>query len=335
VCIAVPEDDLNTASSCGIRLAVGKGPHPLSNRLLIHPAEPESACWRAIVSVVKYHRKNPTPPPPPKHPLASPIWIRKGERPAGGVRIDSSARSSPATSPLTVEGLPRRSVTCPGGGDWRRCETRRPRLLNAAEGLSRGVLPGPINIVGKAQIAGKEVFARPFYNGPNLLVNTANRQTSESPNSSSLGSFRSRLSTRKFNPSSLAVGERQRFGKTSPHIGGTVEIPVTATLRGDVNSRSKLRRPRGFPNEIKPKEINLEPDRLGLRRASLSWPSPCERQACVTTFYMTGRYPLTISQSQSRGSGRPRTEQKTLDRPSSGMAEVLKTATTAKDGPRP
>ena len=277
-------------------------------RLMIHPAEPD---FRMLAQAIV-----PGNPQQNQNTPLLPSVVRKGGTTAVGVLIDRRDEFTGDIA-ITVEGLPP-GVTCPGavvGGDVNTAVL----VFSAAE--SAAAAAGPIKIVGKAQIAGKEVVREARY--AQIVWGTANRQV-QNPEFQLTRSFQLAVVDKDIQPGFVQVGE-DKIWETS--LGGNVEIPVTAIRRGDWKEPLKLVAT-GLPNEIKPKEINLDPNtaagkfELAINQANI--------KPGVYTFYMradTKQKHIRNPEAQAALEA----EQKQLDETIKAYGEVVKTATTAKD----
>ena len=218
---------------------------------------------------------------------------------------------------VTVEGLPA-GVTCKGailGG----AATSAELVLMAAENAPAWA--GPLKVVGKATIDGKEVVREARY--CQAVWGTTNRQ--QMPASFRLArQFQIAVIDKELEPAEVKAGE-DKVWETA--LGGNVEIPVALTRRGDFKEAVKLTAA-GLPNEIKPKEINLAAGakdgklELQLNQANIKPGS--------YTFYLRGdtkrkyiRNPDAIPAAEA--------DQKDADAMLKQMAEQVKTATAAKD----
>jgi hypothetical protein len=277
-------------------------------RLMIHAAEPD---FRMLAQAIV-----PGNPQQNQNTPLLPSVVRKGGTTAVGVLID---RRDDFTGDIaiTVEGLPA-GVTCPGavvGGDVNTAVL----VFSAAEGAAAAA--GPIKIVGKAQIAGKEVVRESRY--AQIVWGTANRQT-QNPEFQLTRSFQLAVIDKEMQPAFVQIGE-DKIWETS--LGGNIEIPVTATRRGDWKEPLKLVAT-GLPQEIKPKEINLDPNtaagkfELAINQANI--------KPGVYTFYMRADTKQKHIRNPEAQAGLE-AEQKVLDETIKALGEVVKTATTAKD----
>lgn len=277
-------------------------------RLMIHAAEPD---FRMLAQAIV-----PGNPQQNQNTPLLPNVVRKGGTTAVAVLIDRRDEFTGDIA-ISVEGLPA-GVTCPGavvGGDVNTAVL----VFSAAEGAIAAA--GPIKIVGKAQIAGKEAVREARYS--QIVWGTANRQT-QSPEFQLTRSFQLAVIDKEMQPAFVQVGE-DKIWETS--LGGNIEIPVTATRRGDWKEPLKLVAT-GLPNEIKPKEINLDPNtaagkfELAINQANI--------KPGVYTFYMradTKQKHIRNPEAQAALEA----EQKALDETIKALGEVVKTATTAKD----
>ena len=304
---AVPEDGTYRLF---LRDQVGSGRKNPSfvYRLMIHPAEPD---FRLLAQAIV-----PGNPQQNQNTPLLPTVVRKGGTTAVGVLIDRRDEFNGDIA-ITVEGLPA-GVTCPGaivGGDVNTAVL----VFSAAEGAAAAA--GQIKIVGKAQIAGKEVAREARY--AQIVWGTANRQT-QSPEFQLTRSFQLAVIDKEMQPAFVQIGE-DKIWETS--IGGNIEIPVTVTRRGDYKEALKLVAS-GLPEPIKPKEINLDGNtaagkfELALNQQNI--------KPGVYTFYMRADTKLKHVRNPEAQAA-IEAEQKQLDETIKVLGEAVKTATTAKD----
>lgn len=277
-------------------------------RLMIHAAEPD---FRMLAQAIV-----PGNPQQNQNTPLLPNVVRKGGTTAVGVLIDRRDEFT-GEIVITVEGLPA-GVTCPGavvGGDVNTAVLVFSAAENAVAAASQ------LKIIGKAQIAGKEIVREARY--AQIVWGTANRQV-QTPEFQLTRSFQIAVVDKDMQPAFVQIGE-DKIWETS--LGGNIEIPVTATRRGDWKEPLKLV-PTGLPNEIKPKEINLDPNtaagkfELALNQANI--------KPGVYTFYMradTKQKHIRNPEAQAALEA----EQKQLDETIKALGEAVKTATTAKD----
>ena len=277
-------------------------------RLMIHAAEPD---FRMLAQAIV-----PGNPQQNQNTPLLPNVVRKGGTTAVGVLIDRRDEFTGDIA-ITVEGLPA-GVTCPGaivGGDVNTAVL----VFSAAEAAVAAA--GPIKIVGKALIAGKEVVREARY--AQIVWGTANRQV-QNPEFQLTRSFQLAIIDKDLQPAFVQIGE-DKIWETS--IGGNIEIPVTVTRRGDYKEALKLVAS-GLPDPIKPKEINLDGNtaagkfELAINQANI--------KPGVYTFYMradTKQKHIRNPEAQVAIEA----EQKQLDETITAFGEVVKTATTAKD----
>ena len=277
-------------------------------RLMIHAAEQD---FRMLAQAIV-----PGNPQQNQNTPLLPNVVRKGGTTAVGVLIDRRDEFNGDIA-ITVEGLPA-GVTCPGavvGGDVNTAVL----VFSAAEGAVAAA--GPIKITGKAQIAGKEVVREARYS--QIVWGTANRQV-QNPEFQLTKSFQLAVIDKEMEPAFVQIGE-DKIWETS--LGGNIEIPVTATRRGDWKEPLKLVAS-GLPNEIKPKEINLDPNtaagkfELAINQGNI--------KPGVYTFYMRADTKLKHIRNPEAQAGLE-AEQKALDETIKVLGEAVKTATTAKD----
>ena len=147
---------------------------------------------------------------------------------------------------ISVEGLPA-GVTCSGaviGGEV----TSASLVVVAAENAAAWA--GPVKIVGKAKVGDKELVREARY--AVVVWGTQNRQQQAAEFRLSR-TLQLGVIDREAEPALVQVGE-DKVWETS--LGGSVEIPVKLTRRGEFKDAVKLTAA-GLPNEIKPKEVNL------------------------------------------------------------------------------
>lgn len=278
-------------------------------RLMIHAAEPD---FRLLAQAIV-----PGNPQQNQNTPLLPMVVRKGGTTAVGVLIDRRDEFAGDIA-ITVEGLPA-GVTCPGavvGGDVNTAVL----VFSAAD--SAAAAAGPIKIVGKAQIAGKEVIRESRY--AQIVWGTANRQQ-QSPEFQLTKSFQLAVIDKEMQPAFVQIGE-DKIWETS--VGGNVEIPVTVTRRGDYKEPLKLVAS-GLPDPIKPKEINLDGNTAAGKFELLL--NQQNIKPGMYTFYMRAdtkqkhiRNPEAVAAVEA--------EQKQLVETIAALGEAVKTATTAKDG---
>lgn len=124
-------------------------------------------------------------------------------------------------------------------------------VLNAAENAAAWA--GPIRVVGKSQVNGAEVTR--VARGGVMVWGTANRQL-QVPEFRVTQDVVLAVIDKELAPALVQTGE-DKVWETS--LGGKVEVPVNVTRRGEFKEALKLV-PTGLPAEIKPAEINLDPN---------------------------------------------------------------------------
>jgi hypothetical protein len=210
-------------------------------RLVIRKGEPD---FRAIVVAM------PPPAGAPNQP-AVPLGVPTVRR--GGtvtVQLNVERRDDfKGEVAVSVEGLPA-GVTCPGavlGGD----ASTTQLVFTATEDAAAWA--GPIRVIAKAQVEGKEVVR--IARAGSIAWGTANRQTTP-PAFRITREFVIAVTDKEVAPAFVKVGEDQVW-ETS--LGGKLEVPVSLVRRGDYKEAVKLTAV-GLPAEIKPAEINLDPN---------------------------------------------------------------------------
>ena len=218
---------------------------------------------------------------------------------------------------IGVEGLPA-GLTCPGaiisGG-----VDKAVLVITAAEGA--GAWAGPIKIVGRGKMGDREIVREARYAA--VVWGTQNRQQQPAEfrltKTMQLG-----VIDKDTEPALVQIGE-DKVWETS--LGGNVEIPITVTRRGEFKENLKLVAA-GLPNEIRPKEVNLDGNtnagkfELQLNQGNI--------KPGTYTFYMRGetkrnyvRNPEAIPAAEA--------EQKRITDMFAMLTELAKTATTTKD----
>jgi hypothetical protein len=206
-------------------------------RLVIKPEEPDFRLIARAVATMSQQDQ--------QLPLQS-IVIRKGGTAIIPINVDRRDGFEGDVT-ISVEGLPT-GVTCAGavvGGSVERTQL----VVVAADGAAAA--SGPIKIVGKAQINGKEVVREARYS--QVVWGTQNRQ--QTPAEYKLArNLNVTIIDKELAPAFVLIGEDKIY-ETS--LGGTIEIPVTVTRRGDYKEALKLNAV-GVPDQMRPKEINLD-----------------------------------------------------------------------------
>lgn len=209
-------------------------------RLAIRPAEPDFR----IVAVAQL----PSPQPnQPQVPLGVPVLRRGG---TATIDVTVSRRDDFAGEVnLTVEGLPA-GVTCRGAILGAAASTTQ-LVFSATEDAAPWA--GPIRIVGKSTVDGKELVRTA--RAGSVAWGTANRQQSP-PFYRVTRDFVLAVTDKDTMPAQVEAGE-DKVWETS--LGGKIEVPVTLKRRGEYKEAVKLTAV-GLPAEIKPNEINLDPN---------------------------------------------------------------------------
>ena len=218
---------------------------------------------------------------------------------------------------ISVEGLPA-GVTCAGaivGGDVDRTQL----VIVAADSVA--AWSGPIKIVGKSQIGGKEVVREARYS--QIVWGTTNRQQ-QPPAYKLVKNLNLTVVDKELSPAFIQIGE-DKVWETS--IGGTIEIPVTVTRRGDFKEALKLNSV-GIPDQMKAKELNLDGNtnagkfELVLNQQNTQ-PGTYTLAMRADTKQKYARNPDAIAAVEA--------EQKAFEEKLKALNEAVKTATTAKD----
>lgn len=276
-------------------------------RLVIKPEEPD---FRLVARAVATMNQNDQ-----QLPLQS-VVIRKGGTAVIPIAVDRRDGFEGDVT-ISVEGLPA-GVTCAGavvGGSVERTQL----VLVAAEGAAAA--SGPIKILGKAQIGGKEVVRESRYS--HVVWGTQNRQ--QMPAEYRLAkSLNVTVIDKELAPAFVQIGE-DKIWETS--LGGTIEIPVTVTRRGDYKEALKLNAV-GVPDQMRPKEINLDGNtnagkfELILNQQNIQ-PGVYTISMRADTKLKHVRNPDAIPAAEA--------EQKAFDETLKALNEAVKVATTAKD----
>jgi hypothetical protein len=244
------------------------------------------------------------------------LTIRKGGATTMTVIVN---RRDEFTGDITigVEGLPE-GVTCPGaivGGDVKQAAL----VFSATEAVAAWT--GPIKIVARGKIGDREVVREARY--ATVVWGTQNRQQSP-PEFKLTRIMQLGIVDKDVEPAFVQIGEDKVY-ETS--LGANVEIPITLTRRGDFKENVKLVAD-GVPNEIRPKEVNLDGN-TGAGKFELALNQQNIRPG-VYTFFMRGetkrkyvRNPDAVAAIEA--------EQKATADLLTQLGEAVKTATTAKD----
>lgn len=218
---------------------------------------------------------------------------------------------------VSVEGLPK-GVTSPGavlGGNV----TDGSLVLIAADDASSWA--GPIKIIAKGTIAGREVTREARYGV--VVWGTANRQ--QQPSEFRLApAFSLGVIEKETEPALVRIGEDKVY-ETS--LGANVEMPIRLTRRGDFKDAVKLVAV-GLTQQMKPKDVTLDGDKaeakfeLALNQQNIRPGS--------YTFYMKGetkrkyaRNPEAVAVAEA--------EQKRLAEMLKAINDEIKSATEAKN----
>lgn len=148
---------------------------------------------------------------------------------------------------LSVEGLPS-DITCP---DTIVAGNSKSALLMLSAGSTAAAWSGPIRVLGKATIDGRQVV-RTARSG-SLVWGTANRQLVQ-PVFRVVRDMVVSVSGGTPLPASIALGDGNVV-ETS--LGGKIEVPVHVNRQGDFKSDLKMTAV-GLPKELKPKDITLK-----------------------------------------------------------------------------
>lgn len=130
-------------------------------------------------------------------------------------------------------------------------QTSASLILAAAENAAAWA--GPLRIVGKSQIDGKEVVRAA--RGGAMIWGTANRQV-QPPEFRVTQDLVIAVLDKETEAAFVQAGE-DKVWETS--LGGKIEVPVNVVRRGEFKEALKLIAT-GLPAEIKPNEINLDPN---------------------------------------------------------------------------
>lgn len=277
-------------------------------RLSIAPAQPD-------IRVLAYPSA-PLSPAEQNQTKLSGLTVRKGGTTAITVAVQRRDEYAGDLT-VTVEGLPG-GLTCPaavlGGG-----VEQGTLVITAAEGAA--AWSGPIKIVARGKVGEAEVVREARY--ADVVWGTANRQA-QTPQFRLRSTLQLGVLVNDLEPAFVQVGE-DKIHETS--LGANVEIPITVTRRGDPKEAIKLTAA-GLPNEIRPKEVNLDGNtaagkfELQLNQQNI--------KPGIYTFYMRGetkrkyvRNPEAIPAIEA--------EQKVLVDTIAKITEAQKAAQTAKD----
>jgi hypothetical protein len=277
-------------------------------RLAITPAQPDFRVLAYPAPVATQQEQNQT--------KLSGLSVRKGGTAAIAVAVQRRGDFAGDIT-ISVEGLPA-GLTCPtaviGGG-----VELATLVITAAEGAASW--SGPIKIVARGKIGDVEVAREARYG--DVVWGTANRQA-QSPQFSLSPTLQLGVLDKDMEPAFVQVGEDKVY-ETS--LGANVEIPITVTRRGDPKEAIKLTAA-GLPNEIRPKEVNLDGNtaagkfELQLNQQNI--------KPGLYTFYMKGetkrkyvRNPDAIPAAEA--------EQKAIAEMIVKLTEGQKVAQTAKD----
>lgn len=277
-------------------------------RLVIKPEEPD---FRLVAKTVATMNQQ------DQALLLQSIAVRKGGSAIIPITVDRRDGFDGDVQ-IIVEGLPA-GVTCAGalvGGSVERTQL----VIVAAENAAAA--SGPIKVVGKAQINGKKVVREARY--LQVVWGTANRQ--QQPAEYKLArSLNLTVIDKELAPAFVQIGD-DKVWETS--LGGTIEIPVTVTRRGEYKEALKLNSV-GIPDQMKPKEINLDGNtnagkfELVLNQQNVQ-PGTYTLVMRADTKQKYARNPEAIAAAEA--------EQKQHEETLKGLNEAVKVATTAKDG---
>ena len=276
-------------------------------RLVIKPEEPD---FRLVARAVATMNQNDQ-----QLPLQS-VVIRKGGTAIVPINVDRRDGFEGDVT-ITAENLPA-GVTCAGavvGGSVERTQL----VLVAAD--SAAAASGPLKIVGKAQVNGKEFIREARYS--QVVWGTQNRQ--QMPAEYKLAkTLNVTIIDKELAPALVQIGEDKVY-ETS--LGGTIEIPVTVTRRGDYKEALKLNAV-GVPDQMRPKEINLDGNtNAGKFELVLN-----QQNVQPGVYTLSMRADTKVKHVRNpEGLAAAEAEQKTLAETLKGLAEAVKVATTAKD----
>jgi hypothetical protein len=276
-------------------------------RLVIKPDEPDFRLVARAVATMNQQDQI--------LPLQS-VVVRKGGTAIIPINVDRRDGFDGDVT-ITVEGLPA-GVSCAGavvGGSVERTQL----VIVAADGAAAA--SGAIKIVGKAQIGGKEVVREARYS--QVVWGTQNRQ--QQPAEYKLAkTLNLTVVDKELAPAFVQIGE-DKVWETS--LGGTIEIPVTVTRRGDYKEALKLNSV-GIPDQMKPKEINLDGNtnagkfELVLNQQNVQ-PGVYTLSMRADTKLKHVRNPEAVAAGEA--------EQKAFEETLKALNEAVKVATTAKD----
>jgi hypothetical protein len=277
-------------------------------RLAIRPAEPDFRVLAYVNPPATQQQQNQT--------ILGALAVRKGGTGTVDLAID---RRDGFDGEITIvaEALPA-GVTCPaavvaGNAD------RAVLVFSAAE--SAAAAAGPVKIVAKAKIGDREIVREARY--ARAVWGSQNRQQ-QLPQFSLGESIQIGIIDKDTEPAFVQIGEDKVY-ETS--LGANVEIPINVTRRGDQKEAIKLTAT-GLPNEIRPKEVNLDGNTAaGKFEVQLNQQNI---KPGTYTFYLRGetkrkmvRNPDAVPAAEA--------EQKAIVEMIAKLTEAQKTATTAKD----
>jgi hypothetical protein len=277
-------------------------------RLSIRPAEPDFRVLAYYDAPTTQNEQNQTK-------LAA-ATVRKGGTLPIGVSLQRRDEFAGEIT-LSVEGLPG-GVTCPAavvGGDVERATL----VVSVPEGAA--AWSGPVKIVANARIGDKDVVREARY--AEVVWGTQNRQA-QTPDFRLSPTLQLGIIDKDMEPAFVQIGEDKVY-ETS--LGANVEIPITVTRRGDQKEAIRLVAA-GLPNEIRPKELNLDGNTAnGKFEVQLNQQNI---KPGVYTFYMRGetkrkmvRNPDAVPAAEA--------EQKALMEMIAKLTEGQKTAQATKD----
>jgi hypothetical protein len=276
-------------------------------RLVIKPDEPDFRLVARSVGTVAQQDQ--------QLPLQS-VVVRKGGTAIIPISIDRRDGFEGDVQ-ISVEGLPA-GVTCAGavvGGSVERTQL----VIVAAD--SAAAWAGPIKIVGRAKIGDRDVVreARCMQ----VVWGTQNRQQ-QPPQYKLVKNLNLTIIDKEVAPAFVQIGE-DTIWETS--LGGTIEIPVIVTRRGEFKEALKLNAV-GVPDQLRPKEINLDGNtnagkfELVLNQQNIQ-PGVYTLVMRADTKQKYTRNPDAIAAAEA--------EQKQFEETLKALSEAVKTATTAKD----
>jgi len=204
----------------------------------------------------------------------APLLLKKGGTVLVPVKIERR-HGFEGDITITAEGLPAGVAAAPAlvGGKVEEASL----VLTAAENVTAGLTA--IKIVGKANIAGKEMIREARY--CETVWGTQNRQQ-QMPEFRLTKSLQLGIIDREMQPATVQPAEDKVFETA---LGGKVEFAVNVVRRGEFKEAIKLSTG-GLPNEIRPPEVNVD-----AAAAQATYAVPLTQQNIkpgMYTFYLRG-----------------------------------------------